>query len=129
MSIWLVVLSCVCGVVAWSFRCARVRPRSTREKRVPYSQLPFRGLVIRPGSHTCAAVRQLVGTRFLAKEVPRLPLSACAGAACQCSYSHFDDRREKDRRGTAALPQGVMDAVANIERRVDRDRRSAVECA
>ncbi|RDE51476.1 MAG: hypothetical protein DVS81_06015 [Candidatus Accumulibacter meliphilus] len=106
-----------------------MRPRSTREKRVPYSQLPFRGLVIRPGSHTCAAVRQLAGTRFLAKEVPRLPLNACDGAACQCSYSHFDDRREKDRRGTAALPQGVMDALVNIERRVDRDRRKAVECA
>ena len=129
MSIWLVVLSCVCGVVAWSFRCARVRPRSTREKRVPYSQLPSRGLVIRPGSHTCAAVRQLAGTRSLAKEVPRLPLNACDGAACQCSYSHFDDRREKDRRGTAALPQGVMDALVNIERRVDRDRRKAAECA
>lgn len=129
MSIWLIVLSCVLGVVAWSFWRARARPTPTREKSVPYSQLPFRGVVIRQGSHTCAAVQQLAGTRFLAKEAPRLPLNDCNVAACQCRFAHFDDRREDDRRRTHALQRGFVDAVGKSERRANTDRRSAVECA
>jgi hypothetical protein len=62
MSIWLIVLSCVLWRRRLVFQ-ARARATDVDEGkvRVPYSQLPFRGVVIRQGSHTCAAVRQLVG--------------------------------------------------------------------
>jgi hypothetical protein len=132
MSIWLVVLSCV----LWRRRLVfQVRPCATDvdegKVRVPYSQLPFRGLVIRPGSHTCAAVRQLAGTRFLAKEAPRLPLNACDGAACQCRLQPTSTTAGKTiADGQHALPQrrrGRRWLTANAAPTLTAE--SAVECA
>ena len=52
-----------------------------------------------PGS-CCRAAESIAGNRFLAHEVPRLPLEGCDRASCNCSYKLFDDRRTEPRRAS-----------------------------
>ena len=66
----------------------------------------------------------LLGTRFLSKEAPRLPLEHCAmGAECRCSYQHHEDRRSLSRR-TPDLWSPGRSSYRGEERRTERDRRS-----
>ena len=66
----------------------------------------------------CRAAESITGNRFLADEVPRLPLEGCDFAGCQCTYKLFDDRRAEPRRSS-----DVGYDFAS-ERRTAQDRRS-----
>jgi hypothetical protein len=72
----------------------------------------------------CPAAMGLLGTRFLSKEAPQLPLKHCSmSAGCRCSYQHHDDRRSLSRR-TPDLWSPGRAAYGGEERRRERGRRS-----
>ena len=86
--------------------------------------LPYRAASIQPAVlDACEAVRQIVDQRFLAHEVPMLPLYDCSNpAACRCKYTHWNDRRQDDRR---TLFSGIGDQYfAANDKRTGKDRRS-----
>ena len=61
----------------------------------------YRGVQVMPGAAgCCSAAESMAGNRFLADEVPRLPLEDCDRASCNCSYKLFDDRRTEPRRAS-----------------------------
>lgn len=59
----------------------------------------FQAVSIFHGLDACEAARQLSDHRFLAREVPVLPLSGCSMSdSCECRYLKFKDRRAESRR-------------------------------
>ncbi len=61
----------------------------------------YRGVQINAdGEDCCAAVLAIAGTRFLAHQVPKLPLENCESSNCRCSFELFDDRRTDLRRAS-----------------------------
>jgi hypothetical protein len=72
----------------------------------------------------CPAAMGLLGSRFLSKEAPRLPLKHCSmNAECRCSYQHHDDRRTSSRRTPDLWSPGRGD-YGGEERRRERGRRN-----
>lgn len=72
----------------------------------------------------CPAAMGLLGTRFLSKEAPGLPLKHCSMCAeCRCSYQHHDDRRGLTRRTPDVWSPGRV-GYGGEERRRERGRRS-----
>jgi hypothetical protein len=95
------------------------QPPPSRFKR-PKPESPYHSVSIRPGAVSCQAAKQLGRIRFLSGTVPRLPLPECDCPSCECSYSHYADRRSGfDRRRVIAAP-----SVTSVERRLTRGRRS-----
>ncbi|MCR8923057.1 hypothetical protein NO559_09760 [Dasania sp. GY-MA-18] len=79
---------------------------------------PYHAISICCEQHACAAAVANQDKRYLAGEVPSLPLPGCAMMRCACRYQHHDDRREEDRRLSFGLSQELHD-----ERRECSDRR------
>lgn len=66
----------------------------------------YRCVEVLPGGlDCCQAARDILGKRFLRKEIPSLPLDACDAKDCRCSYELLDDRRTGARR--------ISDVVGN----------------
>jgi hypothetical protein len=60
---------------------------------------PWHAVSIVSTSACCQAAISTIGTRFLSREAPRLPLANCSmGARCRCAYQHHGDRRSSARR-------------------------------
>jgi hypothetical protein len=92
---------------------AQVTPRS-----------PWHAVSIVSSAACCSAAMGLLGTRFLSKEAPGLPLKHCSmSAECRCSYQHHDDRRGSSRRTPDHWSPGRV-AYGAEERRRERGRRS-----
>jgi hypothetical protein len=112
------------AIAFWWYRAARQK----RHVAVLNAKRPARSnyhcVEIRSGRFACEAVRQLGKTRFLSEEAPRLPLSGCTSQNCTCSYAHFDDRREHDRRNPYGKWASVPPAITG-ERRARSDRRKS----
>jgi hypothetical protein len=73
----------------------------------------------------CATAIVLLGTRFLSKEAPRLPLKGCLmDSDCRCAYQHHEDRRVLSRRAPDLWNPAHTRYVVE-ERRRQRGRRSA----
>jgi len=106
--------------LVWSWRSRR--PIGTR-RRVSLQQAgeAFACVTIEIQESACAAVRALVGTRFLRRLAPILPLSDCDCLACTCRYQHHPDRRYHDRREPyrPLYPETIGDRRIN---RADRRR-------
>lgn len=82
---------------------------------------PYHAVSIRPGVVSCQASKQFGNLRFLSKKAPRFPLPECTCPKCECSYTHYDDRRQGiDRRKKLATPP----AAAIVNRRMNHGRRS-----
>ena len=98
--------------------------KSTSAKRNPY-----RAIAIATGENPCAAANDIAGQRFLMSErnVPPLPLPNCDAAKCACTYSHFEDRRDKDgdRRGPVGLNSELHRYRGQVEQRKTRGRRAS----
>jgi len=75
---------------------------------------------VRTGDPACEAARHQGNVRFLPNEAPGLPVSGCTEKKCACSYVHYDDRREDDRRN----PYGLW---TNLPLMIKRERRSRAE--
>lgn len=59
----------------------------------------YRGVqVIADADSCCAAAQAIEGNRYLAHQVPRLPLENCDSADCRCTFELYDDRRTDLRR-------------------------------
>jgi hypothetical protein len=122
MTVWLLVICCLVGFAVWLSRPRkRVTAQGEQADNQPVS--PYRGVAIKPGKNGCASARTLEERRFLALEAPRLPLPNCDATVCQCRYSHFEDRREHDRRSSHALARGLGSGTGNLEHRTGSDRR------
>lgn len=80
---------------------------------------PYRAIGIWPGEPSCLGARQLAPLRFLYRSAPRLPLPECDQAECNCTYTHYSDRRSGAERRS---PSGVLPPGA-VERRSGQDRR------
>ena len=119
---WLFVLCCAVGLAMFlSWQRKRVAPQS--EQLIERAVSPYHGVSIMPEKNCCSGARNLGERRYLAREAPRLPLPDCDAAMCHCRYSHFDDRREGDRRRSHALQRGLRSSTSNLENRSERDRR------
>lgn len=60
---------------------------------------PFQAVSIYCGVLSCASVQRLRDQRFLAKDVPQLPLTSCSQPKqCECRYLKHKDRRTESRR-------------------------------
>ena len=78
----------------------RSAPQATTSINQPQKKKSsYNGIQINVNSEECCqAARKLEGQRFLANEVPMLPLDGCDAAECRCAYERFDDRRTDARR-------------------------------
>jgi hypothetical protein len=93
-------------------------------KAAAHRSTPWHAVSVVTGRWCCDAARSFIGTRFLSREAPRLPLAQCSAAeACSCSYRHHPDRRTTPRRKDEAMGIRRMAPVPN-ERRGDRGRRA-----
>jgi hypothetical protein len=76
------------------------RPRpGARSNRAPQ---PYHAVTIRPGRVACTHANALLDRRFLAKDAPRLPLPECDRETCECTFAHYQDRRNEKRRAQDA---------------------------
>lgn len=82
----------------------------------------FQAIAIFRGVRACEVARKFSDRRFLAREAPALPLSACTmPKGCECKYMKFSDRRAEPRR---LVDYGTATRVfASINRRSFRGRR------
>ena len=95
------------------------KPRVTLHRLEPES--PYHAVCIRPGVVSCQASKQFGNMRFLSGRAPRFPLPECTCEQCECSYTHYDDRRlGVDRRRKLATPP----SASVVERRIRAGRRS-----
>lgn len=108
-------------LVSWHGR-VKYRPESGQ-----YPQHhPYRGVSIRFSSDACDAVKRLTDRRFLAREVPPLPLPECRARQCRCRYIHHADRRSGEDRRSGLEPPFVM---TQPNRRAGAGRRSSDKVA
>lgn len=84
---------------------------------------PWHAVSIVSSVSACAEAVGLLGTRFLSKEAPRLPLKNCSmSGQCRCAYQHHDDRRGLSRRTKDHWNPGRT-AYGGEERRREPGRR------
>jgi len=100
-------------------------PRRNREPDAKSSSRPqvnpWHAVSIVPCDRACASAEQAVGTRYLSKQAPTLPLEGCTTAGCECRYRHHGDRRQALRR-SADVWSGRGGWIGS-ERRETRGRR------
>lgn len=121
------VLIFLAAVAASAFLWRGVAIKQSRQAKLapkPIQRNPFHCVEIRSGPTACEAVRQIGKTRFLSDEAPSLPLAGCTNQNCTCSYAHFDDRREHDRRNPYGMWAGIPPELTG-ERRLRPDRRKS----
>jgi hypothetical protein len=96
--------------------------QSTSSERATYHAVS-----IKFDNQACDAARELAGSRFLSVDAPRLPLSKCDAATCNCRFAHHQDRRTgKDRRSPFSAP-GIGGGTGSFEqeRREKSERRKS----
>lgn len=108
-------------ILGWQWR---ERRRSAVIAELARSGGPYHCVAIRTRAGCCSAVRKAAGTRFLSHQAPSLPLPNCTAASCRCTYMHFDDRRDSDRRMPFAPRRSATHGNEGSERRRSDRRRS-----
>ena len=89
----------------------------------------YRGVrIVPPVEGCCRTARTYASQRFLADEIPKLPLEQCDAPECRCTYKLFDDRRTGERR----LSDFGYDIISQLrtdedQRDGDGDRRGAAD--
>ena len=92
--------------------------QSTSSERATYHAVS-----IKFDNQACDAARELAGSRFLSVDAPRLPLSKCDAATCNCRFAHHQDRRTgKDRRSPFSAP-GIGGGTGWTEKRCRATRK------
>ncbi len=83
----------------------------------------YQAVAIIPCPKPCAAARESVGQRFLARRAPALPLAICDHPAqCTCRFRKYDDRRVGPQRTPYASQ--LVRAYPGMEKRKSPGRRS-----
>ncbi len=99
-------------------------PGAAASRRMPLMGANFEALSIQICHHPCQAARELRSKRFLAGEVPDLPLPGC-DRKCHCSFAHHHDRRDGENRRAPYLSLDDPDLVPEgVEAREGTDRRN-----
>jgi hypothetical protein len=97
--------------------------KSQFKMSVAHRSTPWHAVSIITGRWCCEAARGLVGSRYLSKDAPRLPLAECSSAQhCSCLYKHHRDRRAAVRRKDEAMGMRRLAPMEN-DRRNARGRR------
>ncbi|MBL4763573.1 MAG: hypothetical protein JKY93_12860 [Gammaproteobacteria bacterium] len=83
----------------------------------------YHGITIHLCEHACKDVCHVRSQRYLASEVPALPIYGCTNPECSCTYVHHEDRRSgDDRRYPSLTMEGVF--ASNEHRHTHKpDRR------
>jgi len=69
----------------------------------------FHGVSLHLCDHACDCVCYVRNQRYLASEVPALPIYGCTNRQCSCTYLHHEDRRSgEDRRYPSLTMEGVF---------------------
>ena len=73
---------------------------------------------------SCAAATLCRSKRFLATQLPALPMRDCdRTTSCPCKYKHFEDRRA-GRRRTDDVHRDLRSEFLERDRRAPRGRRT-----
>jgi hypothetical protein len=135
--LWVLVglLVLVLGAVVWVVMRSRsdrsVSPAGTQETQ-PARPLPKRSaaswgktVVVPDPAKACPAVLRIQGQSFTNEAAPRLPLSNCSVANCQCHYAPAKERRaaEERRSGMDRRTQLRFEPGKAGDRRSGKDRR------
>ena len=92
-------------------------------RRIPDMGADFEAVSIQLQDQPCQAVRDLRGKRFLAEEMPELPLPGC-DRECDCSFKYHRERRdEQDRRAPYLSADSNENDFEVLESRSKGDRR------
>lgn len=86
------------GLTGWLI--GRLRPPA---KPMRAAAGRYRGVAICPGRGACAGARRRWHVRYLARDMPPLPLRGCDAPCCRCRYIHYLDRRTQERRAAPSL--------------------------
>lgn len=90
-----IILACM----YWARLIVRRREVKADRQRIHKSRSSsFACVTIKCGAEACEAAKVLVGSRFLRKNAPFLPVDLCNLGNCNCLYLHHQDRRRHDRR-------------------------------
>ncbi len=109
------------GLLARFLGRSEVRERS---KDIVASGARYRGVQIIVGADGCCRQAEAAARdRFLAHQVPRLPLDGCDRERCRCTYRLFDDRRTDLRRASDVAFDIAGELRTAPNRRSDRGRR------
>ena len=121
MANWLLLLLAVFAVGVWLlWPRRRTLPAAPRPPMVqPTSKYHCVAIKYRHGA--CQSVKKLDGKRFLSKEAPQFPLAGCGARPCRCSYAHFEDRRDSERR--TPYRSAMLAPYLRQDRRSGRGRR------
>lgn len=81
--------------------------RSLRAFRNAHRMGLLRSVRISPGHNACKAALSQTHVEYMGNAVPRLPLSACTRAKCECTYVPVGGGKLMDRlRAIAGTPSG-----------------------
>jgi len=84
----------------------------------------FEAYTLRVGAAHCLTARDMRSRRFLAADLPDLPLRGC-DQACRCKFEAVADRRGRVERRAASFPSDELgDDVRAADRRSYHDRRN-----
>jgi len=81
----------------------------------------YAAVSIAHSANACAAVKEISGQRFLAKDAPLMPLKQCPRRnVCNCSYRYHSDRRKSDEKSDFNMTFGI---IAQYEEGENKKRR------
>ncbi len=128
-----VVITIVIAVILIAIIVKSRREETTTERRSAASGRhnlaktgsQFHAVSLQFSDSACDAAKAMAGKRILASGAPRIPLSECDAAKCDCRFAHHNDRRRgEDRRGQAHQDVfGTTGRYVGKERRYRGDRR------
>lgn len=116
----------IAAIAFWWYQAARLKRRRLMLTLGRSTRKSFHCVEIQSGVTACEAVQKLSGKRFLSDEAPQLPVPGCSAHNCTCSYIHFEDRRQHDRRNPYGMWASIPPAITG-ERRARSDRRKSPE--
>lgn len=90
----------------------------------------YHAVKIQYAEDACDSIKALSGKIYLSAEAPPLPLTVCeAPDRCSCTYLHFEDRRQGNRRidadqESADLGHGALMEDPSVNERRTKGRRA-----
>jgi len=110
-------------------RTAKSRPLAQSAKPNSTST-DYRAASLQVEKTSCAAALDLAGKRFLAAEIPAIPLQECDRiGACACKFRKYSDRRSDDdrRSNSYAVDRITASEKEQSYQRAKTDRRKLGE--
>lgn len=96
------------------------KPALQTQPRNPYS-----GAAILHDDCACSAVKKIGKHRFLASEIPIIPVPNCTAKSCNCKYTRYNDRRNiETRRAPFSLESDLYVTAGKPDRRKPTARRN-----